>query len=693
MTLSLPGKRLLGLGVLAVLGLPLDSAGKVVAVVVAVVFLWHGTLRNEWWRFGLALAIAAVAVTLNAFMPHTAIPVGHNLFLPGVTPDAAIREMPPPVRERMLENFLALHPKSGWCDARRELQRRGLESPHPLKTVETYASMDLCWLNAIVSRAPYAFSPAGLFRNTEYSDVAASLDISGVQNAPLPELHAFDTAWYFWRENRARIDPPIYFVFRITPETVGSRLCSRGHVYFEATRTWQDKVSEVCKEVVPADVGARVWAYQIRPEDPLVLRLEKSAKLHLWETFRLALAYVAIVAMLLLTTKLDWKRSLSVLAWMGAAAVVIGVRAPALLQGSLKAVNERDPMIYLGLGYDILHALSVGHFSEALRGGESIYLFMPGLRYLRALELALFGNTSYGYLLLACLLPLVLFKLAKLAARNAIAAAALLLLFLPYLLRLFGLAAQGYAEPAGYLFLLVGIWLFVEKSGASPQSRNKAGQTQRISLFAACLAISAAVWVRPNLVLVAVALCALAAADAIRRRCYNRMAIVAIGFAPLLLMPLHNVWFGHELVWLTRAATLSGDTLIVTPATYFGFIADLLRGSYRGTSAHDVLHHLSLLLLPLRWALLAGACAGVLFPRPSWQTRVFSLCVLCLIAPFFFYRSTLRYTIIGDIVGVLALASLIADLLPRRGQPDRGGSEVRYSGIQRASRARTSFSG
>ena len=685
MTFSSPRKTLVGLGSLAIVGLPLDSLDKVATAVAVVVLLWHGTARQEWWRYGVALAIAAATAALSAFIPHAAIPEGHNLFLPGVTPEAAIREVPGPVRERMLEEFLASHPPAGWCDPRRELQRRGLESPRPLRTGETYASMELCWLNAFVPPAPFAFSPAGLFRSTEYPDEATDLDISGVQNAPLPELHTFGTAWYFWRENLARIDPPVYFVFQITPVIVGSRLCRRGHIYWEAARKWETPAALACSRIAPTDVGARIWAYQIRPDVPLALRLEKSAALRLWEAFRRLLEYSAVGAILLLTMRLDWTKSLSVFAWMGAAAAVIGFRAPAFLEGSLQTVNERDPMIYLGLGYEIVHAVWAGHFSEALRGGESTFLFMPGLRYLRALELALFGNASYGYLVLACLLPLVLFGLARMAARNGVAAAAVLLLFLPYLLRLFELAAQGYAEPAGYLFLLLGIWIFIEKSGALPEIRNDPGSFVDVGLFAAFLSISAAVWLRPNFALVAVAVCALTVAIGIRQRSYRRSALALSGFAPLLLIPLHNVWFGHELVWLTKAATLAGDTLIVPPATYIGLIADLLRGSWTAASEHEVLHHLSHLLLPLRWVLLLGACAGLFLRRSSWHTRVLSLSVLCLVAPFFFYRSTLRYTMIGDMLGVLALVALITDLMSRGSHPDGGGSGARYSGIQRAS--------
>jgi hypothetical protein len=58
----------------------------------------------------------------------------------------------------------------------------------------------------------------------------------------------------------------------------------------------------------------------------------------------------------------------------------------------------------------VRHLVS-GAFAAAWRGEENVYFFAPGMRYFRALERFLFGDTFLGYLSMVLAFPLMVFAL------------------------------------------------------------------------------------------------------------------------------------------------------------------------------------------------------------------------------------------------------------------------------------------
>ena len=70
-----------------------------------------------------------------------------------------------------------------------------------------------------------------------------------------------------------------------------------------------------------------------------------------------------------------------------------------------------DGLLHYDYGRNILENISNLNFYEALRGSENIFYFMPGLRYFSALNNIFFGETSYGYVLIAVFIPIIIFKI------------------------------------------------------------------------------------------------------------------------------------------------------------------------------------------------------------------------------------------------------------------------------------------
>src|SRR5207253_5412639 len=115
-----------------------------------------------------------------------------------------------------------------------------------------------------------------------------------------------------------------------------------------------------------------------------------------------------------------------------------------------------DGLVYDGFARSMLRQFLSGDFASALEGGEPVFYFTPGLRYLRALEHLIFGETYLGYLSLILLLPFLVLALFRrflpldwaLAMLAVFVAVPVGVLFGSSLLQYVKWAARGFADPA-----------------------------------------------------------------------------------------------------------------------------------------------------------------------------------------------------------------------------------------------------
>jgi hypothetical protein len=206
-----------------------------------------------------------------------------------------------------------------------------------------------------------------------------------------------------------------------------------------------------------------------------------------------------------------------------------------------------DGLTYEGFGRLIARNLLAGRWLEAFRGGESVYFFTPGLRYFRALELFVFGDTFLGYLSAMLALPFLVFALFRRFLSVTWALAFILLFVFVPVGDFFGStytlyvkdASRGYADPLAFVMLLAGLVVIVPRPGEllRPAAAATAG-----------LVFALATFTRPNLTLAVGVTLAGASYFAVRGRRFSTIAALGLGFTPILFSPLHNLVFGHSLV-------------------------------------------------------------------------------------------------------------------------------------------------
>ena len=91
---------------------------------------------------------------------------------------------------------------------------------------------------------------------------------------------------------------------------------------------------------------------------------------------------------------------------IGLSVLVIAVDDASFLGGVRPFDGGDDGLFYDGVGRVILQKLLAGDIYGAFEGGEKVFYYGgPGLRYFRALEHVVFGESYLGYLSLVLLLP------------------------------------------------------------------------------------------------------------------------------------------------------------------------------------------------------------------------------------------------------------------------------------------------
>jgi hypothetical protein len=339
-----------------------------------------------------------------------------------------------------------------------------------------------------------------------------------------------------------------------------------------------------CRTIEQTDVGKQIFAASIAPES-LAMSLSAPWTVQLRNAICTLLALAAALTALGVLVRPNWRKAWPVFALVASALLVIVIDDMSFIGGWRPMDGGDDGLFYTGVGRQILQHLLAGDIRSALIGGESVYFYGgPGLRYFRALEMIIFGDTNLGYLSIVLLLPVVAWRLfARFLSGSFAWRAALVFTLLP-IGEIFGTsffhyakwAGRGFADPLAHIFLIWGVLVLVGRNSRSDTALGGA------------LLLALAVFVKPivapmvGIMLAITWLLALAASQ------WRRAIALCIGFTPVLLMPLHNWIFGHQFVLFSSNACLPG-TCVMPPSGYVAALGDLIHFNFSGANLHEAI--------------------------------------------------------------------------------------------------------
>jgi hypothetical protein len=374
-------------------------------------------------------------------------------------------------------------------------------------------------------------------------------------------------------------------MYELTQGSVDSSLQWKGQVFWERANGGFEEVIHnqvTARFITREDVGKRVYALFLPQRDAqLYFQLNRSLKLRLAAWVTMCLTLIGVVTVLVLTMRPRWDTYLRALFIFSAGCLLMAwfltaTGGPYLGESYSPQGGGNDGMVHDSYGREMAMLIGRGELVDAFAGGEAVYWFTPGTRYIRMVEKLIFGDTNLLYALLTACIPIVIFYLIRhlIGTRAAWVITGLFcatpvgnVSFQHYIFN----ARIGYGEAAGGGLFLLGLVLMLRtQAGWGEAERNRA----MVGLAGAALAAS--MFIRPNFAVAVAWLGAAYAWTSWRRKDVGSIGALALGLGLALWMPFHNWYYGGEFYLISRAgATIS---LPLGVGDYLSALGDVLRG-------------------------------------------------------------------------------------------------------------------
>jgi hypothetical protein len=549
--------------VVSILGIPLNSLFHVCLLVLAAIYIAANPLSVSLKK-GLVIFLSAIVVMLiKPYWPRAYIQEGHNVFLTSSKDSPLLTKyLPTEVYHVLKEKLDEAYPPEKQCSPQTER----------------------CWTRKVPVDEVYAFSADSFFKTPLYSRVVHAINFSSLETFRLGTVN--DIVYNFYAQisgNIKRSNTPYFVRYDFPANTEGSELCWQGHLLWKAPHhekfSLHSAPSFQCKIIEPN--GGNAFAFSFEPTSPLKMSLDLPWGLKLSKTLEQLFIILVVFGILFATVKLnDFKKLfLPLLSVITTIVIILIIKKASLLNGYPVYQGGGDGLTHEGMGRLIAKALFEKNYLEALQGYESIFYFMPGLRYFRALEKILFGDTNYGYVLYICFFPLIIAAFLTCLFDKKWALRLFFIFLLTPIFERFGFAhylyvqqvKHGHAEPLGYGLFLAAIVIIL---------KNK---DQMKAYFWAHFLFVFAIFMRPNLAIPIALFSSFTFFHMVRERSFKEVVLAYSSFGLFFLMTLHNWYFGGQFVLATSAAFIPMN-LPAAPAMYWQGLLDLLQGHLQSSN-------------------------------------------------------------------------------------------------------------
>lgn len=528
-------------------GPPVLETWEALALAAALLALVFGDCRRGWWRLPAAAIVVLAALGVRGALPRADIAEAHNAFLVPREGGPLERGLPPAIFADWQAQFDAIYSKT----------------PVPLSWRDLGAGPPTL----------YTRSTDAIWRAAKYTRQVDAIDfrtLAEFRGGFLNELDAKNFIWSnFWVGDLLREEMPFYVMYELTPASVGSRLRWKGQVFWERAdgafeEVRHDEIGE--RTIEPHDAGKRVYAAFFPKRDvSFGFQFVPSTTLRLagWAEALLTLLGICTVAIVIAPRWPQYARAATLC--FGAYVVLMvwypEPSAARLGKSYYPHGGGNDGLVYEAQGRTMALIAGSGQVLEAMKGIEAVFAVTPGTRYVRMVEKLVFGDTNHMFALMLAALPLVMFYLLRrfLGALPAwIVTLGFLIVPAQHLsfMQYFSSGRAGYADWLGAELFLLGLTLVLyHQPGAAPRTLA--------CTWAGGAALAASVASRPHVALAVGWVACVYLYLSWARKDVRAALAVAAGFALVLAVPLHNWYYGGEIVLNTRSESTSLDRGLV----------------------------------------------------------------------------------------------------------------------------------
>jgi hypothetical protein len=556
------------------IGLPVNHLAVYAPLALLTVIVFSGDVSASARAWLAAIAVIAVAVAGQTFLAPPRIDEGHNVFLPGGPTLALKKGLPADVYNQLATEFDQKYPPDRHCE------------PEEIG----------CWRGMGFPDGPFAFSADGIFHKSDMSRSVTGINFSDPVWLRLGFINEYRYNWYPVSDvqratgdagpwggfHRWQLTMPWFETIRLPAAYAGGELCWQGELMWEeAAEHFVLLQGDRCRTIKPADSGRRVVGLAITPES-LSMRLSPPWPVRLLQLAQGMLIAGALVGLMLILVSVKARALIVPFVLIGLSVLVIAIDDSSFLGGMRPLDSGDDGLFYDGIGRTMLQSLLNGDYSNFLIGGEKVFYYGgPGLRYFRAFEHIIFGESFLGYLSLILVMPFLVYALFRRFLSPSWALGLGIIFVVIPIGHVFGTtfgnyvewAERGFADPAAYILFIAGLLPIL---GARPTDDSRAKFLQSDDNFAlallGALLIVLGICMKPLIAPAAAVFLGGAGLAAIYWRQWRRLAGLCVGILPVFSMALHNWVFGHVFVLFSTNAT-HPLVLNMPPAAY----ADALR--------------------------------------------------------------------------------------------------------------------
>ena len=454
----------------------------------------------------------------------------------------------------------------------------------------------------------------------KYSRKIKDLNITDLKSSRISEINNLRYN-YFWGDkfDIVRENIPFYVKFEISKILLNSKFCWKGNIFWEDKNYVYKHIKHdvyECKKITENDINKKVygvslgknasydylnWLYgddyitendnldNFLIKNELVLKLEKSNFLQSLDfTLQILLFISSIIFLNLLFNfkfNIYFYSILSTLLFL----FVTYYSSQDLFFGFTIYSGGDDGLLYTSYANNMFYHLKNFEIEKFLMGVEPVFYFPSSLRYFLSLFKLVFADTTYGYLTIGYILCMIItFLFIKLYGQVV----GLFFAFLVISTRLFeGYAGSivtmlkhinsGDAEPFAITIFFICLYLFIYIKENKNYNLNLLNFTFGFLSF---ITIS----LRPNYLPTCLLLFLIHVYFLNYKLTKKPIIYSTFGFSFILLIPLHNLYFGKKLIFLSSGHHHNTGAPL---STYFSGILDIIQlNFYQSESIERIIY-------------------------------------------------------------------------------------------------------
>ena len=640
-------------GLFATVGLPITGFADFLVFALAFLVLCFSPLTQARTGHRMGLLIVVVVLTgVSAYvLPVADLEEGQGIYTPD--PEHALANvLPAEVLDHLERSFAARYPRSQECT----------NDKQP------------CWLDRLGGppSTGFAFSSESIARPAKYTRVVNEIDFDSRFDLPLVALNDLRyNVFPPYARTWVRRELPYFVFYELPPAVEGGELCWRGRLYIESPRQGLKAVisqDERCLALTSNRLPLKVYGVEV-PGESLSMRLRLPGFLLATEIASRLVAYVGATAVVFLLVGVPaWRRLILPFGSFFATWVWVVLIEPTAITGVLLHYGGSDGLGYEAFARGMAQAAANGDWHEALRGGQSIFWSMPGLRYFLAVNKPFFGDTFYAYFLASVFLPIIVYRLLGYLVSPRASAVLTGLFLLTPLFEYFRFTHYIYlklsieknlAETLGYTVFLCALVLVLDHLRSRTSNPKARFTTGAVFLIGFCG--FAAIALRPNLGPAAGVLLSLVGLMTLARQDWPRLFVLCLGFTPIALLGLHNYAYGGEFHLLTQTGRHPAN-LEMPPEIWLRALGQLWSFDFSGAPFQRMLKQLHTWNSPdefyrvIVFAVVFWAAFSKIQPT---AVRLIALMALLNQATLFFFHASGRYAFLAWFLTFVAFMPIL----------------------------------